>query len=363
MKRILVPVFYVFIVVLVSACQNAPLTPSAISPTESASPLEPTPSDSSADNLSEKTDIPKHSAEVDKTDAYLKYMKEHNKEIADMDILFFEQKDIDNDGYIEIIAAFGDKDEEYDDWNWIRESFILCDKEGKIELISQGFANGGGYACYKAELVRFDGADEDYILIGITNGGALHGIEIIKVSGGDIINLAYDASATGAGNAYLSDKNGDGVFDGYISERWSYDVLYYEVSSYYAFKDGRFDHMETHVNTGDYPKTVKDVVTQYISLCVLSDFYPSDDITKRINELRITSEKTETQIKAEQWYSGFYEFILGIDSSISMDIDESGNIASVTVNKVDEHNKKEYSLSFELSNDNGVWHIISIADF
>lgn len=67
MKRILVPLFYVFIVVLVSACQNGALTSSTISPTESASPLEPTPSDSPADNLSEKTDIPKHSAEVDKT--------------------------------------------------------------------------------------------------------------------------------------------------------------------------------------------------------------------------------------------------------------------------------------------------------
>jgi len=76
---------------------------------------------------------------------------------------------------------------------------------------------------------------QKYILESLTNGAALSGFALYEIDGDEIVQIEYSASATGAGEDHLIDTNKDGFYDGYVQNRYSYDVL---ISMYQAFISG-----------------------------------------------------------------------------------------------------------------------------
>ena len=97
----------------------------------------------------------------DISDIYWSDFENFNPETGRMHLLFFEQKDIDNDGHIETIAAFGAYGNNNNE-NTINESFILREIDGRLVLVNQGFAN--------EESINTDSLEAQALQIIIRNG-------------------------------------------------------------------------------------------------------------------------------------------------------------------------------------------------
>ncbi|MCL2352350.1 MAG: hypothetical protein FWC55_07460 [Firmicutes bacterium] len=293
---------------------------------------------------------------------YIQFMAGLNPDIAGMDELFYKETDMDGDGNTEITAAFGQKADD-ETQNWIEASFVLRDNGGDIELIGRDFI-GEGYTPYKMWLVQFTGSDAWYIIVGVTNDGYdLLGIEIFNISGSEVNKVAYDASATGAGDTYLDDRQSDGTYGGYTSERHSYDVLYYGVTTFYAFEDGKFIQRKSGVDVGDYPATPTDAVVQYLSLTALNQVYPSDDSAARINE--ICASPVSLDMGNFDWFTAIWSYEMEFGPNVDfprMTASEktAGQTSSVTVNTSDKKGNPLVTYTFNLSAQSGQWRIISL---
>jgi len=288
-----------------------------------------------------------------------------NPDILGMDELFYAERDIDGDGNIEIVAAFGDYsgDGLYD--NYIETSFVLRDADGEINLLAKNLCDGG-YMRSSFQLAQFTGSDEWYIVVNVTNTAGLDGLGIYEVSGDAVNEVAYDASATGAGNSYLNKPNSDGTYDGYTSERYSYDVFGCIVVTRYTFKDGAFVQQKSSVDVRDYPNNPTDAVKKWLMLKELSKTYDSDDITNRLNELAGDLD-LEFNFSYEDWHS-LMLFPLDPDQ-LPIYISEAtgGDASTVTISvygdeySLDEKFSPTWQAVFQLSQTNGKWHINSIS--
>jgi len=293
---------------------------------------------------------------------YITYMEKLNPKIESMDELFYKEKDVDNDGYVEIIAAFGDKSNVSDGTDWIESSFILRDKNGKIELISQDYCIGG-YESYSMQLVQFTGSSETYIAVGVTNTASLYGVYIYAVSGDDVKQIGGAASPTGAGNAYLSNKQSDGTYGGYTSEQYSYDVLYYPITTFYKFNDGAFDQQNSAVDVGDYPATPTDVVIQYLSLSCLEASFYSSDMEQRLYDIA-GYQYWDIYGSPGEWNMALFNYDMGFDQpdepSMTLVETDSGQESTITVTLSNQISEETATVTFDLALQDSKWHISSV---
>ena len=292
---------------------------------------------------------------------YIEYMKILNQSISDMDELFYQEKDLDNDGNTEIIAAFGDKSNNEYSTDWIKASFALCDRNGKIELIKQDFCDGGGYECRDMQFARFTGSDNTYIIVGTTNGAYMNGLTIYEVTGNDVKELGGTASPTGVCDAYLSDERSDGSYGGFTETLSSYDVFYFSVTTFYKFSNGDFEPQGSTVALGDYPIAPTDVVIQYLSLNCLIQTYYSPDITNRIYELAGHDRGYYIYGAPTDWYSAIYKYVLGIDlpdePSLTVQETVSGEVARVNITLENSQNAVKVTIDFDMTLSDEKWHI------
>ena len=293
---------------------------------------------------------------------YLDFMKNLNPSIADMDELFYQEKDMDNDGNMEIIAAFGNKAKNEYGTDLIEASFALRDRNGKIDLIKQDFCDGGGYECGNIQFARFTGSDSMFIVVGVTNGMNMNGMAIYEIAGNDIKELCRTVSPAGICNAYLSEQQKGGSYGGFTKELSSYDVLYFPVTVFYKFNNGAFEPQSTAVEVGEYPKTPTDAVIQYLSLnCLFHDYY-SLDISERLYELARYAI-CDIYGAPSGWYSALYQYILGItlpgEPSITareIVLGETAQVNTVLANPV---KNEKATADFNLNFNNEKWHISS----
>jgi len=85
------------------------------------------------------------------------------------------------------------------------------------------------------------------------------------------VQIEYSASATGAGEDHLIDTNKDGFYDGYVQNRYSYDVFN---SMYQAFISGtvRVLYLTRQIKLDNYPDNPRDVVSQFLKLNMLNSY-------------------------------------------------------------------------------------------
>ncbi|MCX7745784.1 MAG: hypothetical protein N2645_02685 [Clostridia bacterium] len=286
---------------------------------------------------------------------YKDYVLKKNTGTGNESILFYAKEDIDMDGSEEVVIAAGALGSEPDSTS-ISSLYILRDKNGKIEQLGDNLA-GGGYGTYEVKLIRLQNTPQKYIYCGLTNGANLRGFQIIELSNNQPTALCYSASATGAGSDEIKDFNNDGQYDGYVQNRWSYDVLYLSLVRTYRWDNGDFILKGTNVSIPEYPDNVKDVIMQYLSLRVLN--VKSPEVDKRLSELCKYSKAKNVDFSPDIWHAAVYNTILEIDDKINFEIKEDGNTANVSISFTSEDNK-EYKCNFHLTKTGSRWSIDNI---
>lgn len=238
-----------------------------------------------------------------------------------LDACFIE--DLDADGRDEAVAVVRNA---YDE---IRGFYVLHSRNGQIEQIGDMAGNESGYGIENVELVRMRGSDERYIHVKLTNGVNLHGFSLYELKNDEIRLICSSASATGEGDDGLLDPNADGVYDGYYENRWSYDVFYYPVCKNYDWIDGAFVLNACSVDLPDYPGSVEEVVTQYLSLSLLNlDHCPEAD--ERLSMLYSGDPEEVSYFLLSDLAVAVVNDVMGFNDQ-GLNIQVSGNGDSATV--------------------------------
>ena len=284
---------------------------------------------------------------------YLKFMENLNREISDMEELFYEEKDLDGDGNVEIIAAFGVMAKDEYGIDQIRASFALRDKNGKIELIKQDFCDGSGYECSGIRLAQFVGSDNTFVVVDVTNGMSMNGLAIYEVGNG-VAELARAVSPVGVCYVYLTDEQRNGSYGGFAEALSGYDVFYYPVTTFYKYENRAFVRQGSSVEVGAYPKTPTDVIIQYLALnCLLQNYY-SEQITERIYELADYYASWGLYGSLDSWYSALSQYLTGtrLQGEPGMTVDEyvfkGGEMFGVTIEMSNPQMTEDIWMDFHL---------------
>lgn len=295
---------------------------------------------------------------------YLQFIEKTDPSIIEMDVLFYQEIDADEDGNIEIIATFGHKSTDTYGYDSIEASFVLRDTNGSIQLVKQNFCIETGYSNHDMQLVQFTGSNQYYMVVRVTNWGNMNGLDIYEVIDSDVIRLESATSMTGVCNAYLSDQKKNGTYGGFVVEQSSYDVLYYGVTTFYAFTNGSFEAQDSKVAVGAYPETPTEVVVQYLSLESLGRDYHSSDIANRISET--CPDGIHWNIDQVNWDAVLYNYVIGMDSTDTdeprMTVEEiiTASSAKVIVHLSNMNADGVMAITFDLIFQDGKWCIFDL---
>ncbi|RUS47345.1 hypothetical protein [Cohnella sp. AR92] len=270
-------------------------------------------------------------------------------------LIFHAKEDLDGDGTDEIILAFGWISEEDPLDSWVSDLVFLRETDGQLTKLGDNWA-AQAYGIYKVELIRLQGSNKKYLWCGLTNGGWLKGVQIIEFQNSEPRELFYIASATGSGEETLTDDNQDGYYDGLISDRSSYDVLYYETQRYYRWTGKEFVYVSTHTDVGEYPGSVKETILQYLALRVLNIEY-SPEIDARLAELCTDTEADQAETAPDVWTSSLLESILEIGDTIDFQIKEAADAANAIVTLKSVESDEHIVFTFDLLHSDGKWVI------
>lgn len=271
---------------------------------------------------------------------------------ADEKILFYYDEDIDLDGNNEVIVAIGTEGEDKLS-TYIKKAYVLKVVDGEIKQIGDNFAQSS-YAVYEVELISLAGDEKKYIYCGLTNGLNLEGFRIIELDDKGLNEIAYSASATGAGSDEIVDSDNDGKIDGYVQNRWSYDVLYYPVKNIYKYNNKKFELVETNVVLPDYPVAPEDVVREYLALNVL-DLNKSEEVSERLGKLCHQDVKGAIDFSNDELFEALLFEELEFESDKEITAKENGITANVIVSI--EGNKR---YKFTLNKEKDIWSIGNI---
>jgi len=284
---------------------------------------------------------------------YVDFIKSKDKDPTN-EILFYENCDIDLDGNNETIIASGYSDID-PTLTYVSQLYILRDNNGYIEQLGNNLAESG-YAVYDVKVLQIQDMPRKYIYCGLTNGVNLLGFEVYELVDSKPQVLCYSASGTGSGDDEIRDFNNDGQYDGYVQNRSSYDVLYYPLYNIYRWEKDKFVLKNTSVEIPEYPKEIKDVIVQYLSLKVI-DTKKSKEVNNRLSEM--SSHEREFNIPQDIWYTAVYNTIQEFDNGIQFDINENNNSAGIVATYVDEENEK-YKITFHMNKVEDRWCIDNI---
>lgn len=260
-------------------------------------------------------DMLKH---IDRT-KYNKYLDFLN---VDGEVIDCVMDDIDLDGNGEIVITIDVKNENI-------KIYVLRETNGQLQEI--GLIEGWGYGIYKSQLVQMKGGKQKYINAFLSNGASLTGFALYKVYQDKIELVEYSASATGAGSDYLVSSDNNGIYDGYVQHRYSYDVMYFYVTRYYKWNGESFDYVSSRVDIPEYPEDEERVIRQFLKLNMLpKEDRDCDEVQKRLNEINKSGKLLDFQ-KIKQ-FDNIYEWIVDLQNDLlKLGIQRSGNYSIVTV--------------------------------
>ncbi len=178
---------------------------------------------------------------------------------SDRDIIFRKYGDYDFDGKNEIVCVVTGSSG--------YEVIYINIEDG--ELFINDIIKSSGYGINEVELIDIKNYGNKVVHCKTTNGLNLVGLQLYGIDGDKFVKLADSASATGAGKDSIQDFDEDGIIDGYVQYRWSYDYLYYNVRNFYEFKDGKFVKTGMEFEPLKYPDSPEIVVQSYMKLSYL----------------------------------------------------------------------------------------------
>lgn len=287
----------------------------------------------------EKTDFVKIDNNSAKYDKYLKFLNVEG-EVTD-----FIQEDIDLDGNQEVVITIFTGE-------WRNMIYVL--REVEDELYKIGVAESGGYSVYDPHLVKMKGKKHKYIAAFVTNGGGLSGFALYKVGENDVELIEYSASPTGAGIDYLVSSEDSDIYDGYVQNRYSYDVMYFNVTRYYKWNGESFHHVSTSVDVPEYPEDEEGVVRQFLKLSILDEREEKcDEVQKRLAEINTSGKALDFNKIWQLDYISFWISDISDDRG-EFDIQINGDFCVITVPVQDKN------IVFEMSKVNGRYCITNI---
>ncbi|WP_334075375.1 MULTISPECIES: hypothetical protein [Paenibacillus] len=294
--------------------------------------------------------------EPDSTPLFKKFIKEKGLG-ANLELFFFEKEDLDRDGLEEAVVAYGPSEDD------LTDIYVLKNRDGQIVQLGDNL-NSGGYSVEEIKLIQLEGREDKVIFLGLTNWASMTGFSLFDLEGGIPENIAYSASATGAGEDVLLDTDNNGRFDCYEQRRYSYDVLYYEVTRTYKLQKGEFIHADTSVNLPDYPASPEEVVEEYLALGII-DEQPPQNVASRRAELCRYCSKNPDKAGPQVDYSVMQNLILDLEEEGSaLDVKEDDTDATATLKWKDENgrqHKAAFRLTKEGTGDSGKWTITDIS--
>lgn len=267
-------------------------------------------------------------------------------------ILFYSDEDINLDGNNEVIVAIGMEGEDKLS-TYIGKAFLLKEVDGEIKQIGDNFAESL-YTVYEVKLISLAEDEKKYIYCGLTNGANLIGFRIIELDDMGLNEIAYSASATGAGSDEIMDFDNDGKIDGYVQNRWSYDVLYYSVKNIYEYNNQKFELIKTEVDLPEYPTDPGEVVREYLALNAL-ELQKSEEVSERLAKLCHQDVRGVIDFSNEELFEALSSENLEFEREHESTAKENGITANVIVSI--EGNKR---YKFTLNKENDIWSIENI---
>jgi hypothetical protein len=265
-------------------------------------------------------------------------------------VVDFVVEDIDQDGYEEAVVAVG-----YDK-SYFSQIYLLQNREGSIVNVGADGLQTGGYGAYEIDLIQLEDRPEKVIYTGLSNDANMIGLRLDGYKNGTITTLAYSASPTGAGLDELLDSDKNGRFDGFTQNRWSYDVLYYELVRVFKLNNGDFELERVDVELPDYPTKPKDVVIAYLTLLIL-DEGKSPDMSSRLKEL--CQDCSLELYMGDTLAQELYSFLTYDEEAIDVQVQEEALSAKVELTWKEESTRNN-RLSFELIKSEDRWRIQSV---
>ena len=292
------------------------------------------------------------------TNLYYNFMAGREPGILEMQEMFYEEVDADQDGNMEIIAAYGEQES-------VRVSFVLRETEGEIQVVGQNFYEGA-YDCDSIEMVRFTGSEQSFIVAGVTNYGNMNGLVIYEITAGDVRCISGSQAASGICYSYLSERQEDGTYSGFITERFGADVFYYAVKTTFQYLDGSFVQLPSEINVGDYPQNPTAVVLQYLSLKCLNQNYYSNHAVERLLEIRDSRFYFYFSLDPMIWGVRIANYAAGVDAEETPGLDIGEHVgektALVLVHWSDRQSKEMHQVEFDLVLDGHNWCISDIKE-
>ncbi|MBD3922723.1 hypothetical protein H8B09_28700 [Paenibacillus sp. PR3] len=252
---------------------------------------------------------------------YAAFVEEHSLGSLD-DVNFFKTVDLNGDGIEEAVIAFSD----------VYKIYVLGENNSEVKQLGDSLQSA--YGVYNIRFIHLQDRPEPVIAFGLSNGGGLDGFWLIGLQGEKLEEISYSASATGAGVDELIDADQDGKYDGYVQERYSYDVMYYHVLRTFELRNHEFVQTRTSVDLGKYPAEARDVIAQYITLHVLDDGY-SPELTQRLAELCPSCTEDQLLRFEHQWKTfkdfdtfSLHELLMDNESMIEQ-VDPKMNVKTI----------------------------------
>ncbi len=192
---------------------------------------------------------------------FLKVIKEINTD--NYDVLDIVEGDFNNDGLLDYVIAFGDRDE------FFYEKVSFIENHGSYYKYLRDCENGIGWT-YSISYIKLDSSSNNYLEIGITNGFSGSGYILYELTKEGPKEISFGFPATGMGSRCLEDINNDGKL-----ERVSYCragqsqyryLIYYSEWNGEEFGDEKFYEVE-YGNEEEgflYPINPNDVIINYI---------------------------------------------------------------------------------------------------
>ncbi len=274
-----------------------------------------------------------------KSDKYISFIKSQLKLDDDNIFLFTDEIDLDKDGNVEVLCRVKNHD-----------IYTLRNKNGVLSFVGEK-VNIAAYSKSRAKIVNMRDSKDLYIYITVTNDINMDGFSLLKLEDNQLKIVKSSWAESGAGDDYLTSSKEDGIYDGFMQERYGMETMHIPTFNKFIWNSEtkEFKFSETITDVGEYPSDISEFIDHYISLRCM-DNGVSSEITKRLKEMNPSgvdclSEELISTIKNDFLYTG--------ENIITYDIDHTRQIAWANIlYKMD-------NIFFNLEKKDGKWIITS----
>lgn len=270
---------------------------------------------------------------------------------SDSKVMFEELYDFNNDGVDELIIAFGYENNEEQDY--IDDIYYIGLIDGKYEVYDH--LEHSGYHYFDVDFIHLENKENPVLYCRITNYADLEGFELYDVQSNSLHQMVYSASHTGVGYDEMLDVDEDGIYQGYLQKRESYDSLYTVLYRRYSYIDGSFVLEDISADFYNYPSTAEETVRQFLNLHTLLNNEEMDipDVDSRINELCPKNFKPAHVCSMEEMMN--YNMSLDTPFVLRTESFEQNNITYVY--QEHESDDKFPTVVYSLGENDGKWQI------